>query len=83
MLGAISTLGTLLTALIKVGYQAKLLAPLHSKATLAALRSVSDEWLAKPGRAERGFVMGFFTDDYMQQCRIWAAYDDAGQLQGL
>jgi phosphatidylglycerol lysyltransferase len=27
--------------------------------------------------------MGYFTDDYMQQCRIWAAYDDAGQLQGF
>ena len=67
----------------KAGYQAKLLAPPHSKATLAALRSVSDEWLAKPGRSERGFVMGYFTDDYMQQCRIWAAYDDAGQMQGF
>ncbi len=67
----------------KAGYTAKLLTPPHSKATMAALKSVSDEWLSKPGRAERGFVMGYFTDAYLQQCPIWAAYDDAGQLQGF
>ncbi len=64
-------------------YQVQMLAPPHSPAVLKRLREVSNDWLQAPGRAERGFMMGYFSDDYMQQCPVMAARDETGAIQAF
>lgn len=65
------------------GFTTEILQPPHDKAVLARLRKVSDEWLQRPGRAERGFMMGYYSDDYLQQCPVVVARDSAGTIQGF
>jgi len=67
----------------KNGYTTELLRPPHHPDVLMRLRAVSDEWLSKPGRLERGFVMGYYSDDYMQQCDMLVARDSAGTIQAF
>lgn len=50
---------------------------------MARLKDISDDWLKVPGRAERGFMMGYFNKPYMQQCSILVACDEAGTIQGF
>jgi len=65
----------------KLGYTAELLTPPHHEAILDRLRIISEEWLARPGKVERGFMMGYFSPAYLQQCRLFVARDAAGTIQ--
>ena len=67
----------------KQTYTSELLQPPHHPAVLARLRTVSNEWLARGGRTERGFAMGYFSDDYMQQCPLMIVRDAAGTIQAF
>jgi phosphatidylglycerol lysyltransferase len=67
----------------KNGYNSELLRPPHHPDVIKRLRVVSDEWLSKPGRTERGFVMGYFNEEYLQQCDILVARDGAGTIQAF
>lgn len=67
----------------KLGYHTELLSPPHSRQTLRLLRAVSDDWLGRNGREERGFVMGYFDTDYMQACQILALRDPIGKIQAF
>ena len=65
------------------GYKAELLQPPHADDVIERLTAISDEWLGRPGRTERGFVMGYFTAQYMQQCTLLVARDATGTIQGF
>jgi phosphatidylglycerol lysyltransferase len=67
----------------KQGYTWELLTPPHSEAVLTRLHEVSDDWLSLPGRQERGFMMGYFSGDYMQQGNVVVARDSAGTIQAF
>jgi len=67
----------------KQNYSYELLMPPHSVKTMTELRRISDDWLKSPGRAERGFMMGYFADDYMQLCKIMAVRDADGLMQAF
>lgn len=45
----------------------RVLAPREIGAHLAALRRVSDDWLAQKAAAEKGFSLGFFDEAYLQR----------------
>jgi phosphatidylglycerol lysyltransferase len=47
---------------------------------LAALKEVSDDWLQIPGRRERSFTMGRFSEDYLAVTPILAAVDQEGRV---
>lgn len=64
-------------------YSSDLLQPPHSPAVISRLRAVSEEWLQRPGRAERGFMLGYFNEAYLQQCPIVVARDSAGTIQAF
>lgn len=64
-------------------YTTELLKPPHSPAVLHQLKQISDDWLKVPGRTERGFLMGYYTPDYLQQCQIMVARDSNKQLQAF
>ncbi len=68
---------------IKLGYIVEVLQPPHSLAILDRLRDISDQWLVKPGRAERGFMLGYHNDDYFQRGPLVLVSDEAHQIQGF
>lgn len=67
----------------KAGFTTEVLAPPHGSATITALRSVSDAWLTLPGRSERGFFMGYFSEAYLQQCPVLILRDSEGVIVGF
>lgn len=67
----------------KAHYSAELLQPPHSSEIINRLHQVSNEWLGKPGRAERGFMMGYLSPSYLQQCSVLVARDENGVIQGF
>jgi phosphatidylglycerol lysyltransferase len=67
----------------KQGFSCELLRPPHHPAVLERLQAISQEWLDQGGRTERGFVMGYYTDEYMQLCDVMVARDAAGTIQAF
>ena len=67
----------------KLGYSVDILESPFDTATLARLRHISQQWLQKPGRSERGFMMGYHTDAYMQQGKVAVIRDNQAQIQGF
>ncbi len=67
----------------KERFSFEIIEPPHHSALLARLAEVSDDWLSKPGRTERGFVMGYFREDYLQQCKIAIVRDAAQTIQAF
>lgn len=67
----------------KQGFTSELLLPPHHSAIIDRLGSISKEWLSDGGHDERGFAMGYFTADYMQQCPIMVVRDAAGTIQAF
>jgi phosphatidylglycerol lysyltransferase len=67
----------------KHGYSYEVLKPPHNQAIVDRLKVISDEWLSHGGRAERGFVMGYFTPNYIQQCSLMIARDAANTIQAF
>ncbi len=49
---------------------------------LAALRHVSDDWLAQKAAAEKGFSLGFFDEDYIRRFPI-GVIERAGTIQAF
>ncbi|AUJ33154.1 bifunctional lysylphosphatidylglycerol flippase/synthetase MprF [Liquorilactobacillus nagelii] len=58
----------LMNKLVRNGYNFEILEPPFSTEQLNQLKGISDEWLA--GQLEKGFSMGFFDRDYLQQAPI-------------
>jgi phosphatidylglycerol lysyltransferase len=67
----------------KLAYTTELLSPPHNQAVIDRLKTVSRDWLALPGRAERVFMMGQFNEAYLQQCPLLVARDAAGTIQAF
>jgi len=67
----------------KLGYSVEVLQPPHNQAVLSRLREISDQWLQKPGREERGFMLGYHNDDYFQRGPLALVVDEAKQIQGF
>lgn len=67
----------------KQGFTSELLLPPHHPAVIDRLSAISREWLSDGGHDERGFAMGYFTADYMQQCPVMVVRDAAGTIQAF
>lgn len=67
----------------KQGFTAELLTPPHHQAVLDRLQAISADWLSEGGRTERGFVMGYYSDAYMQLCPLFVVRDAAGTIQAF
>lgn len=67
----------------KQGYTTEMLLPPHHQAVLDRLRNISDEWLSVGGRVERGFVMGYYSTEYMEFCPVMVVRDAAGTIQAF
>lgn len=62
----------------KEHYRFEILNPPFLPETMAELKSVSDEWLGN--RKEKGFSLGFFSEDYLQLSEIAVVKNDAGEI---
>jgi phosphatidylglycerol lysyltransferase len=49
--------------------------PPHPQNLLDELEEVSEEWLSLPGRRERGFTLGSFDRDYLNETRLFVLRD--------
>jgi phosphatidylglycerol lysyltransferase len=67
----------------KAGYTVELLSPPHSTAVMTQIGNISNAWTRQPGRAERGFLMGWYNEPYIQQCRLAVLKDADGTIQGF
>lgn len=67
----------------KDNYVVEILNPPHDIHLLLTLKQISDDWLSKPGRVERGFVMGYFNNFYLNQCQIAVVKDASEQIVGF
>ncbi len=67
----------------KQGYACEMLEPPHHQAVLDRFSAITTQWLAHDGRAERGFVMGYYTPKYLQMCRVMVVRDAAGTIQAF
>ncbi len=67
----------------KENFSFEVLKPPHHGAVLERLSAISQDWLSKPGRTERGFVMGYYSEDYVQQCAIAVVRDAAQTIQAF
>jgi len=68
---------------VKAGYTAEMLKPPHSEPVLSRLHAISSEWLEQPGREERSFMMGYFSEAYMQQYNIMVLRDANEEIQAF
>jgi phosphatidylglycerol lysyltransferase len=57
----------------KTGLRAAYYEPPVPDEVLAGLRQVSDDWLRIPGRRERGFAVGGFSEDEIRRTPVYAA----------
>ena len=62
-------------------YTVEILSPPYHQAVVDRLQNISNEWLSRPGRSERSFVMGYFNKDYIQECRLVVVRDAAQTIQ--
>lgn len=65
---------------VKSGYTYHSSSPPHSKTFLKNLRTISDTWLSVGGHQERGFALGSFNEEYLQECRIHYLKDGKGKV---
>jgi len=66
-----------------LGYSCNLIEPPYTEELLTRLQVISDDWLSRPGRAERSFMLGFFSYDYIQLCTLMVAEDSHGTIQAF
>jgi lysylphosphatidylglycerol synthetase-like protein (DUF2156 family) len=64
----------------KIGYLYEVSQPPHTRSLIREIRTVSDSWLKKAGRIERGFALGYFDVSYLQNCQIHFLRDQAGKV---
>lgn len=67
----------------KLGYSVELTKPPHSQGLMQRLRIISNQWLEKPGRVERRFMLGYFDEPYLQHCRLGLLKDKEHHVQGF
>jgi phosphatidylglycerol lysyltransferase len=72
-----------LNRLTKEGYQVKFYQPPISKDLLRQLKLVSDEWLQMAQGSEKQFSLGWFDEDYLQECEIAVVHTPKGEISAF
>lgn len=67
----------------KQSYSVEVVEPPHHAALIKRLHEISDQWLDRGAHVERRFVMGYFSESYLQQCKLVLVRDAAGTIQAF
>lgn len=73
-----SSLRNILNRFEKDGYKFKIVNPPYEASTLERLKEISDKWLR--GREEKGFSMGFFDREYLNNSSLAIVLDQNGEI---
>lgn len=68
----------ILNRIEREGFTFEVLQPPFSSQQMAELKTISDRWLGS--RKEKGFSLGFFSEDYLQRAPIAVVKNDQGEL---
>ncbi|GGI64987.1 bifunctional lysylphosphatidylglycerol flippase/synthetase MprF [Enterococcus alcedinis] len=68
----------LINKLIKSGYTFEVLKPPFSQEIMTEIKVISDAWLGS--RKEKGFSLGFFSEDYLQRAEMAIVRDQEGAI---
>ncbi len=68
---------------IKNGYRFGLLTKDELEANLKTLRAISDCWLKKKKTHEKGFSLGFFSEEYIRRTDVAAVFDQTGRIMAF
>lgn len=68
---------------VRLGYTVEVVSPPHTAKTLDRLRAISEDWLSKPGREERGFMLGYHDEKYLQTGSLVILRDERAVIQGF
>jgi phosphatidylglycerol lysyltransferase len=52
----------------------------HDPGVMAQLKLISTEWLTQDGREERGFLLGYFDQSFLNNCNIHCLKDESGAI---
>ena len=63
----------------KIGYTFEFLVPPFNAELMQTLGSISNEWLGDGARKERGFGLGYFNEEYLEQCPLAVVQDKDGR----
>ncbi|WP_260871547.1 bifunctional lysylphosphatidylglycerol flippase/synthetase MprF [Bacillus sp. X1(2014)] len=66
---------------VRADYSYEIITPPHSIDLLEELREISNEWLQ--GREEKGFSLGFFSEDYLNKAPIAIVRNEHQQILGF
>jgi phosphatidylglycerol lysyltransferase len=66
---------------VRADYSFEVITPPYSQELYEELREISSEWLQ--GRAEKGFSLGFFSEDYLNKAPIAIVKDENNQILGF
>lgn len=66
---------------VRADYSYEIITPPYSKDLLEELREISNEWLQ--GREEKGFSLGFFSEDYLNKAPIAIVRNERKQILGF
>lgn len=66
----------------KLGYSVSVVPAPHDE-VLGRLKEITAEWLRRPGKAERGFMLGYHDNSYMQMSSLALLYDADQRVQGF
>lgn len=68
----------ILNRIEREGFTFEVLQPPYSSQQMAKLKTISDRWLGS--RKEKGFSLGFFSEDYLQRAPIAVVKNDQDEL---
>lgn len=63
-----------------LGYDTRIYQPPISPQVMGQLKAISEDWLALPGRRERGFTLGQFDEHYLTACPIMTVESQDGEI---
>jgi phosphatidylglycerol lysyltransferase len=67
----------------KKGYRIVILTGQELRDNVAALRDISDQWLKRKNTREKGFSLGFFSEEYICRTDVAVVYDEEGHLMAF
>ena len=67
----------------KQGFTAAYIKPPYSRQTLTQLGKISKEWGSRTGRVERGFMMGYYSEYYIQRCPLMIILNQANHIKAF
>lgn len=67
----------------KKGYRFAILAENELNENIPVLRDISDQWLLKKRSREKGFSLGFFSEEYIRRTDVAVVYDPAGHIRAF